>query len=153
MRLDHIYDHHNAVAQWAARDLQDWLTDVFEAPAIKLQEGCTTEIRDHVRREFEKEGWAMNVKIDPDLGLSVFAMKGDLAFHLQTGNVSRAAYDLLKLQHVYNSGKIEAASLAVPTKHAAEALGSNVANADRITKELQLFSRVISVPIVLVAFK
>jgi hypothetical protein len=153
MRLDHVYDHHNAVAQWAARDLENWLTDVFEAPAIKLREGCTTEIRDHVRREFEKEGWAINVKIDPDLGLSVFAIKNDLGFHLQTGNVSRAAYDLLKLQHIYNSGRIEAASLAVPTKEAAEVLGSNVANADRITKELQLFSRVISVPIVLVAFK
>jgi hypothetical protein len=152
MRLDHIYDHHNAVAEWTRRDLHEWLTDIFEAPAIKMREGCTLEIREHVRSEFEKQGWALNVKIDQDLGLSVFAMKQDLAVHLQTGNISRAAYDLLKLQHLYQSNRIQAAALALPTKECAYELGSNIANADRITKELQLFDRVITVPIYIIAF-
>ena len=152
MKLDHTYDHHNAVAEWRKRELYDWLTDVFEAPAIKIQEGCTGDVREHVRREFQRAGWAMNVKIDQSLGLSVFALRGDLAFHLQTGNISRAAYDLLKLQHLYQSDKIEAAALAVPTKESALLLGSNVANSERVTKELELFSRVVTVPIILVAF-
>lgn len=153
MRLDHVYDHHNAVAEWERRELEDWLTDVFEAPGIRMREGCTSEIREHVRREFEKEGWAINVKIDQGLGLSVFAMKEDLAFHLQTGNISRAAYDLLKLQYLYDSKRIEAAALAMPTKACAACLGSNVANTDRITNELQLFNRIITVPIAVIAFK
>ena len=153
MRLDHVYDHHNAVAEWDRRELQEWLTDVFEVPGIRMREGCTTEIREHVRREFEKEGWAINVKIDQGLGLSVFAMKEDLAFHLQTGNISRAAYDLLKLQYLYDSKRIEAAALAMPTKVCAAILGSNIANTDRITNELELFNRIITVPIAIIAFK
>jgi hypothetical protein len=152
MKVDHIYDHHNAVAQWAKRDLQDWLADIFEAPAIKVRDGYTAEIREHVRGEFERDGWAMNVKIDQSLGLSVFAMKDDLAFHLQTGNISRAAYDLLKLQYLYHSERIEASALALPTKEKAQDLGSNIANAERVTRELQLFNRVITVPIVVIAF-
>lgn len=152
MRVDHVYDHHNAVAQWKSRELYDWLSDVFEAPGIKLREGCTVSIRDHVRNEFEKEGWAINVKIDQDLGLSVFAMKDDLAFHLQTGNISRAAYDLLKLQYLYHSGRIEAAALALPTRECASLLGSNIANSNRVTTELELFNRIVTVPIVVVAF-
>lgn len=153
MRLDHVYDHHNAIAEWERRELQDWLTDVFEAPGIRMRESCTAEIREHVRREFEKEGWAINVKIDQGLGLSVFAMKEDLAFHLQTGNISRAAYDLLKLQYLYDSKRIEAAALAMPTKACATILGSNVANTDRVTNELALLNRIITVPIAVIAFK
>lgn len=153
MKLESIYDHHNAVATWVEREEQDWLADVFEAPALKLHEGCTQVIRDHVRREFEAAGWAINVRIEQNLGLSVFAMKDDLAFHLQTGNISRAAYDLLKLQYLYHSERIEAAALAIPTKECADILGSNVANADRVTKELQVFDRVITVPIVVLAFR
>lgn len=153
MKLDHVYDHHNAIAEWDRRDLKEWLADVFEAPAIKLREGCTAEIRNYVRKEFENAGWATSVKIDQDLGLSVFAMKDDIAFHLQTGNISRAAYDLLKLQHLYQSGRIEAAALAMPTKETALRLGSNIANADRIIKELELFNRTITVPIAVIAFK
>jgi hypothetical protein len=153
MKLDSVYDHHNGVTEWQKRELQDWLQDVFEAPGIKMQEGCTTEIRDHVSNEFEKEGWAMTVKIDQDLGLTVFAVKNDLAFHLQTGNISRAAYDLLKLEYLYKSRRIEAAALALPTKDCAVLLGSNIANSDRITRELQLFDRIVTVPISVISFK
>jgi hypothetical protein len=148
-----MYDHHNAVAEWTRRDLYEWLTDVFEAPAIKLRDGCTAAVREHVRNEFVREGWAINVKIDQGLGLSVFAVRDELAVHLQTGNISRAAYDLLKLQHLYETKRIEAAALAIPTKEGASLLGSNIANADRVTQELQLFNRVITVPIVVIAFK
>jgi hypothetical protein len=152
MKFAFTYDHHNASAEWTNRELQDWLTDIFEAPSVKIREGCTPEIRGHVQTELEKEGWAINVKVDESLGLTVFAMRDDLAFQLQTGNMSRAPYDLLKLQHLYQTEKIESAALAIPTKECAEAIGSNIANADRICKELQVFNRIITVPILVVAF-
>jgi hypothetical protein len=153
MKVDHVYDHHNAVVEWERRELSDWLTDVFEAPGIRMGDGCKGELRDHVKSEFQGEGWGLNVKVDQDLGLSVFAMKDDLAFHIQTGNISRAAYDLLKLQQLYHSGRIEAAGLALPTRECASLLGSNIANADRVITELQVFNRIITVPIMVVAFK
>ena len=153
MKLAWAYSHNNGDAEWKERDLRDWLTDVFEAPAIRLRPGATHDLRAHVRTEFEKEGWAINVKIDPDYDLTVFAIKDDLAVHMQTGNMSRAPYDLLKLQYLYTAKKIEAAALALPTKVGAQALGSNIAHADRVSSELKLFSRIITVPIFLVAFE
>ncbi len=153
MKLAWIYDHHNGDANWADRELRDWLTDVFEAPSIRLRQGVTQEIRQHGRTEFEREGWAINVKIDPASDLSVFAMKDDLSVHLQTGNMSRAPYDLLKLQYLYTSKRIEAAALALPTRTGSLALGSNIAHADRVSSEMRLFNRIITVPILLVAFE
>ncbi len=153
MKLAFTYDHHNAASEWSDREIQEWLTDVFEAPAIGIKPRCTSDIREHVSREFESNGWALNVRIDQDAQLTVFACKEDMAFQLQTGNMSRAPYDLLKLQYLFQSKKIEFAALAVPTKEAAKKIGDNIANAERICKELQIFDRVITVPILLVAFE
>lgn len=152
MKLAFIYDHHNANAEWSRRELDEWLTDIFAAPGITLKPRCTPQIRQHVSTAFSNDGWALDVKIDQLLNLTVFAMKGDLAFQLQTGNMSRAPYDLLKLQYLWQSEKITCAAMAVPTREGAAAIGDNIANAERISNELKLFSRIITVPILLVAF-
>lgn len=153
MKLAWVEEHNNASAEWMRRERSDWLTDIFELPSLKMQPGITQEIRHHVRGEFEKDGWAINVKIDPDFDLTVFALKDDLAVQLQTGNMSRAPYDLLKLQYLHTSDRIEAAALALPTKAAAIQLGSNIAHADRVWAELRLFRHIITVPILLIAFE
>ncbi|WP_374846266.1 BglII/BstYI family type II restriction endonuclease [Brucella ciceri] len=154
MKLAYTYDdHHSAGAEWDRRELKEWLTDVFEAPAIKVEPRCTSEIREHVETELLNEGWALNVDLDQSHKLKVFGQKGDLAFQLQTGNMSRAPYDLLKMQYLFQSQRIEAAALALPTKRAANLIGDNIANAERVINELQLFDRVITVPILVIAFE
>ncbi|WP_271893855.1 BglII/BstYI family type II restriction endonuclease [Candidatus Phyllobacterium onerii] len=156
MKLAFTYDdHHNSGAVWGRRDLKEWLTGVFEAPAVHIEKNSrpTLRIREHVENEFINEGWAMNVRLDQDLMLTVFALKEDLAFQLQTGNMSRAPYDLLKLQYLFQKGRIEAAAIALPSKDAAGVIGDNIANAERVCRELKLFDRVITVPILVVAFE
>lgn len=153
MKLAGVYDHHNASNEWQRRDKQDWITDVFEAPAIEIRSRCTQTIRSHVSEEFHSDGWAWSVNLADNTSLTIAALKDDMAFQLQTGNISRAPYDLLKLQFLFQSGKIECAALAMPTNEAARKIGSNIANADRIWNELQLFDRVITVPILLIAFE
>jgi hypothetical protein len=152
MKLSSTYDHHNAVAEWQRRDLYEWLTDVFEAPSVVIERFCTPAIRTHVGHEFANEGWALDVRLDQQHQLAVTAIKGDLGFQLQTGNMSRAPYDLLKLQYLFLEHKIQAAALALPTQSAAKSIGDNLANADRVCRELKLFDRVITVPICVVAF-
>jgi len=153
MKLAFTNEHHKGEAIWAERELFEWATDIFEAPGIDIKPKCTTIIRQHVANEFQNEGWALDVRIDQQLGLTVFAIKDDLAFQLQTGNMSRAPYDLLKLQYLYTAGKIEAAALALPTKACAQKIGDNIANFERVVKELEVFDRVITVPILLIAFE
>lgn len=153
MKLAFTYDHHNALAEWERRDVYDWLTDIFEAPGIKIKPKCTDAIRKHVVNEFAHEGWALDVLLDPASKMDVTAVKDDLAFQLQTGNMSRAPYDWLKLQYLYQTERIEAAALAVPEKVSARKIGSNLVNAERIIKELEIFNRVVTVPILLIAFE
>lgn len=153
MKLHATYSHHNGVDLWQERDLYEWATDIFEAPKIKVGDDSTSIIRDHVKGELETDGWAFNVRIDAEVDLSVFARKGNLAFQLQTGNISRYAYDLIKLQHLYIKREIESAILAVPAKAAAAKIGSNIANDERIWNELNIFDRIITLPIMLISFE
>lgn len=153
MKLAFTYpDHHSAGYEWERRDLYEWLTDVFEAPGIPIRAGATTAIKDHVATEFLNEGWAMDARLDQEANLRVTAMRDDVAFQLQTGNMSRAPYDLLKMQYLCTSGKIRAAAIALPTVKAAKLMGDNIANAERVIRELQLFEKVITVPVLVVAF-
>jgi hypothetical protein len=153
MKLAFTYlDHHSAGHEWQRRDLYEWLTDVFEAPGISIKAGATAQIKEHITSEFLNEGWAMNAHLDQEVNLTVTAMKDDVAFQLQTGNMSRAPYDLLKMQYLCTSGKIKAAAIALPTVKAAKIMGDNLANAERVIRELQLFEKVITVPVLVVAF-
>lgn len=153
MKLAFTYkDHHSAGHEWERRELFEWLTDVFEAPAIDIRQGCTAKIKEHVATEFLNEGWAMEAKLDQSANLRVTAIRDDVAFQLQTGNMSRAPYDLLKMQYLCTSGKIKVAAIALPTVKAAKLMGDNIANAERVVRELRLFEKVITVPVLVIAF-
>lgn len=153
MRYLEAYNHHNGESEWIKREMFDWITDVFEEPSIDVVKGSTSQIRAHIRSQFDSDGWSGEVKLDAAFDLTVFSMKDDLAFQVQTGNVSRAMYDLLKIQYLYSAGKIEACALAVPSSLAAQRLGSNIAGFNRVMNELVLFDRVISVPLLLISFE
>lgn len=148
------YSHRNGKVEWEKRELDEWITDVFNAPSITVEAHATNAIRDHLRNELTREGWSDEFAIAPNFAaVTVFSQKGDLAVQIQTGNVSRVFYDLLKLQYLFSRNKIEAAALAVPTKSGALRLGSNIANYDRLCGELQLYDRIITLPILVVAFE
>lgn len=153
MKFASAYSLHNGDAEWRRRDLDEWLTDLFEAPSIRIVPGCTSRIRAHLKEEMGKAGWTYNTRIDADFDMTVTGMYRDVAFQIQTGNISRAMYDLLKLQYLYSQKKIETAALAVPTKFAADVIGSNIANADRLWGEIRLFDRTLTMPLVLVSFE
>jgi hypothetical protein len=153
MKYVEAYSHHNAEAEWQKRELFEWLTDVFAAPSIEIARKTSSVIRAHIRQQFDEEGWTSEVGIDQNFDLTVFSRKDDLAFQVQTGNISRAVYDLVKMQYLFNIKQIEAAALAVPSSSAATKLGSNIASFNRIMNELGLFSRVITVPVLLISFE
>jgi hypothetical protein len=153
MKFAGAYSLHNGQAEWERRELSDWLTDLFEAPSIAIGAGCTGNIRSHISTELSDSGWSNQVRIDPNFDLTVTGRHRDLAFQIQTGNISRAIYDLMKLQYLFQQRKIGAAALAVPTKAAGLLIASNVASVERVWNEVQLFDRIITLPLLVVGFE
>ena len=70
----------------------------------------------------------------------------------QTGNVGRIYADILKLQTLNTRGNITAGIILIPQIKTAKELGSNMANYERLIRELPIFSQVITMPIVVIGF-
>lgn len=153
MRCTQISSHHHGVEECRERNVENFAIEVFNAPHLNISPNGTDVIRSHVREALTQMGWSGQARIKDGYQLTVFSLHGDVGFQFQTGNVSRAFYDLLKLQYLYNTGRISVAISALPTKEAAVVLGSNIANYERVISELALFDRIISVPIMILGFE
>ena len=107
------------------------------------------EARTRISRSFAGDGWACRV---PVLGsnLTVSFLRGSTAVCVQLGNVARTYADLLKLQSLFAAGRIQDSIMVVPGEALSRDLGSNHASFDRLERELELFSSVIDVPLLLV---
>lgn len=153
MKLDQVYYHQGSAEVWKKNNQKDWILELINNPNITIAPRVTGKIRNFFRDELLAHGWSDEINLSTNTDLTINAKKDDLAIQIQTGNVCRAAYDLLKLQYLYLEGDIKASALIVPSKYAAKKIGSNLANYERLYKEIQLFRKVITVPIILISFE
>jgi hypothetical protein len=153
MKYIENYTHRGGDEILKKKNIYDWVTSIFEIPKISISKGCTTSVREHVRNELLKKGWSGEIQIDPAFDLTVFSIWQNIGFQIQTGNITRAFYDLLKLEYLYKRGKIDCAILAVPSLTASKKIGQNIANFTRVMNELSLFNTVITIPIILISFE
>lgn len=94
-----------------------------------------------------EHGWSNQTKLSPDANISITSRKEDIGLCLQTGNMGRFYADLLKLEYLFNKQLIRAAIYLIPEKPLALKWGQNIANFDRFTKEIGIFSSIIKTPI------
>jgi hypothetical protein len=151
MKLAYCRSHHYGEDEWKKRDLYNWICAACNNPHINIKD--TKKVQQHFRDELTLSGWSGPARLSVDSNLSVFSLKSDLVFQIQMGNISRCAYDLLKIQYLYQSGKVNVAALVLPTNSASKQLSTNTANAHRVWNELQIFNRVLTVPILLLAIE
>jgi len=152
MNCPNFYSHKGAEEEVRTRE-GSWLFSLYNTKDINVEPRGGVLVREYTRHQLVLNGWSGEVTINNEYDLTVFSKKADLAFQIQTGNASRAPYDLLKLQYLYAERSIAAGILALPTRAAAKVLGDNIASFDRVAGELSLFDRIITVPILLLAFE
>jgi len=153
LRVVQIESFNAGKESWRDRSQYEFIKQAFEVPDIAMSRLCTKQIRDHLDSYLRKNGWATDFEVPRLPQLTITAKKEDLAFQIQTGNVSRYAYDLLKLESIYRSGNIAGACLAAPTRLAAKKINGNIATSERICNEMQLFKEIIQVPLLVISFE
>lgn len=131
------------------QDIADAITNANTEPARRTSPRIKQEILDHLRGA----GWSGEVELDPVSRITITSAKNKIGLAFQTGNMGRMYADLLKLQTLYLRETIKAGLFIVPTYDAAQLLGDNVTNFDRLTKELPIFERSVTVPILIYGFE
>ena len=152
MRAGQIESFHGGIETWNKFSSVNWITSLLEKDSVQVKQGSSEVIRESIRKELLIDGWVLDAQLSVDFGLTITGLKKALGFQIQTGNISRAAYDYLKLQYLYENRKIECACLVVPSTAAAAEIGGNLAHFGRLRDEMKLFDRIISVPLLLVSF-
>jgi hypothetical protein len=97
-------------------------------------------------------GWSGEYRLDSDSKITISSYMQGVGLCIQTGNAGRVYADLLKLQTLYVKGNITSGIMLIPTVVTAKELGYNMANYERLVRELPLFSQVITMPIVVIGF-
>lgn len=117
-----------------------------------LSKNTVTGIKESIRERLEKEGWTGEYRLDASSRITISSYLKGVGMCFQTGNVGRIYADLLKLQTLYTKGNITAGIILIPQIKTAKELGSNMANYERLIRELPIFSQVITMPIVVIGF-
>ena len=92
-------------------------------------------------------GWATNCVLERQLKITLSAVKGRTALAFQTGNIARAAYDILKLGGLYGSGSLDAAVFVAPMQ---EINGSgNKTFFERVSREAEFLTSSFEMPLLI----
>ncbi|WP_298672538.1 hypothetical protein [uncultured Sphingomonas sp.] len=111
------------------------------------------QIRDPLLIKLKECGWSGKVDVARGSDMTITSIQDRVGLCLQTGNMARVYADLIKLQTLYLDNAISAAVLIVPSQPLALALGSNIAQAPRLERELEIFRKAYHVPTLLYALE
>lgn len=79
-------------------------------------------------------------------------MKDKTGLCIQTGNMARVYADLLKLQALFSRRTIDSGILILATVKCGRQFGGNVASYERVLRELDIFDKVVTMPLVVIGF-
>lgn len=116
--------------------------------AVKPKQGAASKVREAFLDSLKGRGWSSEVAVAKGSDMTITSMKDGVGLCLQTGNMARMYADLIKLQTLYLNNAIKAAAIVVPSNPMAKLLGSNVADAKRLERELSIFKKAYNVPTV-----
>lgn len=109
------------------------------------------KINASIAEKLNEKGWADRVKVSDATNLTINFMKNHVGICVQLGNVARIYADLLKLETLGVNGRIDVGIIVVPGGPESKMLGANYARFDRLKKEMQVFSGIITLPILIIS--
>ncbi|HLI94464.1 MAG TPA: BglII/BstYI family type II restriction endonuclease [Candidatus Baltobacteraceae bacterium] len=140
-----VYDHHGGAAM-LNRGCVESAKTVIAGLTLSKRDRTTAKVRARILDGLHHAGWSDETKLDPGSAMTVTSVKNSVGLCLQTGNMGRIYADLLKLQLLFSRKKIVGAVIILYSRITARELGQNLANFDRLTKELEIFREIITVP-------
>lgn len=133
--------------------LQKEIATAIGAIAIKPAVGAAAKMRDAFLMNLKSSGWSSEVPVSRDSDMTITSLKNGVGLCLQTGNMARIYADLMKLQVMYLNNFIKSAAIILPSHPLAKQLGSNIAQAKRLERELEIFKKAYHVPTLVFALE
>jgi hypothetical protein len=133
--------------------IQKEVAMAITAVTVKPARGIAPKLRDAFLGSLKTSGWSSEVAVSPGSDMTITSVKDEVGLCLQTGNMARIYADLIKLQTMYLNNAIKSAVIVLPSAPIALAIGSNIAQAKRLERELEIFKKAYHVPTLLFALE
>ena len=130
----------------------DELLSIIKECDMRLGKYQIAVFKKHFLAEIHKKGWSDQYSLNRSSKITITSVKGKTGLCIQTGNMSRMYADLLKLQASYSQKIIDSGILILPVGACAKLVGDNIASYDRMIREMPIFDRVITMPLVIIGF-
>jgi len=142
----HEQDHRNASKIIPAKIQDEVKRAIQGCPSF----GRATPTRNSILGTLRNtHGWSDKVTLCTDAKISITGKKDDFGLSIQTGNMGRFYADLLKLEFLFKRDLIQASIYVLPDKQLAKAWGQNIANFERFTNEVNIFSSILHCPLLI----
>ncbi len=126
--------------------LQKEIGAAISAITDKPARGSATKLRKACHNGLKTSGWSGEFAVAQGSDITITSVKNHVGLCIQTGNMARLYADMIKLQTLYLNNAIKSAVMVVPSAPVAKLLGSNVAQAKRLERELEIFKKAYHVP-------
>ena len=124
------------------------IEEIINNCQIRFTKGSPKVIKDYFNENFSNNLWIQGVKLGTS-NLSINYIKENIGICLQIGNVARTYADILKLNYFINREILDVGVLIVPHALESRKLGNNYANFERLKNEFNLFSSILSYPLLI----
>jgi hypothetical protein len=146
--MNYVAYSHCAGGEVLSSTLKKEIVIAIAAIAVKPAKGAAKKFRTAFLGSLKTSGWSSEVPVAEGSDMTITSIKDGVGLCLQTGNMARMYADLMKLQTLYLDNAIKAAAIIVPSNPIAKLLGSNIAEATRLERELNIFKKAYHVPTV-----
>ena len=152
--LIELYEHRNGLRSVSPGERMG-VENLLDRIGISKGHMTTKQIKASIRVELTALGWSDKIQIAKGSKISITAIHGDVGLAIQFGNISRVYADLLKLQTLYIENKIASGIILVPHNDLVTRLSKNEDSNDnrcsfaRLQRELPIFSKVITIPLII----
>lgn len=155
--MKHSIKSHCAGDATVPKHIQADIAQAIQSVVVKLglgtKIGGATKIRDALISNLKASGWSGKFSVAKGSDITITSMRDEVGLCLQTGNMARMYADLIKLQTLYLDNVIRSAVIIVPSEPVALLLGSNIAQAKRLERELDIFKKAYHVPTLVFALE
>lgn len=151
--MKYIVHSHCAGDKAVPTALQKEVSAAILAIVEKPARGSATKLRKACHAGLKTSGWSSEVPVAQGSDITITSVKDQVGLCIQTGNMARIYADLIKLQTLYLNNAIKSAVIVVPSAPVAKLLGSNIAQAKRLERELSIFKKAYHVPTLIFALE
>jgi len=144
-----IFNYHEALCL-IPKKIMEPIEKIIAEINVEIKPKNAPAFRKEFIEKLYSQGWNEKAGLSYDSRISITAYNEGVGLCCQTGNVSRIYADMLKLQTLWVAGTIMVGIIILPIDSNAKILGDNMANYERLVRELNIFERVITMPLLII---